>query len=164
MTQDSAPSPMIRPPKFLVCVDQNEESRVALRFACIKAQRQQGNVAILHVLPPADFQPLSVVADKVREERRQAGEQLLQHLSEEANLQTSVTPSLILKEGGVGDEIITAVMEDIQINMLVLGAAKQSSKRGKLIAWLATQLGDRLLVPMMIVPGNLTDQQIEQLS
>ena len=40
---------------FLVVVDESEELHVALRFACRRAQRTGGRVALLYVMEPSDF-------------------------------------------------------------------------------------------------------------
>lgn len=149
--------------KFLVCVDESPESLAALHFACIKAKKRGGLVDVLHVLPPADFQTLFSIADKMQEERRQEAENLLQKLADEAHKLTGITISILLREGPVGDEVIAAALEDYDANMLVLGVAPKAANRGKLIAWLASQMGDKLLIPMMLVPGNLTEQQMEEL-
>ena len=70
---------------------------------------------------------------------------------------------LLLREGAIGEEILAGVAEDPEINMLVLGMAHHTTARGKLAAWLAGQLGNKLFVPLLMVPGNLTDQQLEAL-
>ncbi len=50
----------VRTAKYLVCVDSREESRVALRLACMKANARGNSVGIVHVIAPADFfEPLS---------------------------------------------------------------------------------------------------------
>lgn len=163
-TETPLPDPALRPSKFLVCVDHREESRVALRLACLKARQRGGMVAILHVVQPADFQTLHAIADKMREERRQEAEALMQSLAAEALAVTGAPPSLILREGSTGDEILGAAMEDPDASMLVIGVAQQSNSRGKLVSWLAGQLANRLLIPLLLVPGNLTDQQIQSLT
>jgi len=149
-----------RTPKHLVCVDSREESRVALRLACMKAQARGSAVNILHIIPPADFQTLGAIADRMREERRAEGEQLLKKLADVANANHGITPGLILREGQAGDEILAVALEDPDINVLVIGVAPQSAGRGKLAAWLAGQLGSKLFIPLLMVPGNLTDEQL----
>ena len=151
-----------KPAKYLVCVDKREESRIALRLACMKARARGSSVDLLHVITPADFQTLGVIADRMREERRGEGEQLLKSLSEEAN-HYDIVPSLLLREGPVGDEILAVTQGDPDINIIVIGVAHHSAGRGKLAAWLAGQLSSKLFVPVLMVPGNLTDQQLEAL-
>lgn len=149
--------------KYLVCVDSREESRVGLRLACMKAAARGSAVSLLHVLPPADFQVVGAVADRMREERTQEARKLLDMLTAEAEATYGVKPGAILREGTVGDQILAAVLEDPEVSMLVISIAQQGAGRGTLSTWLAGQLGSKLLVPLLMVPGNLTDQQLQTL-
>lgn len=153
----------VRATKYLVCVDQREESRIALRLACMKANARGSEVAMLHVIAPADFQTLGAIADRMREERKREGQELLNTLAEEAYATYGIKPVTLLREGSTGDEIIAAASEDVNVNMIAIGIAQQTSGRGKLTAWLASQLGSKLFVPLLMVPGNLTDQQLQGL-
>ncbi len=152
-----------RAPKYLVCVDQREESRVALRLACMKAKARNGAVDILHVIAPADFQTIGAIADRMREDRQKEGEALLKQIANDASAAHGVTPGMILREGPTGEEIVAAALEDHDIIMVVVGIAQDSSARGKLSSWLAGQLGSKLFTPLLMVPGNLTDQQLQSL-
>jgi nucleotide-binding universal stress UspA family protein len=149
--------------KYLVCVDGREESRIGLQLACMKANARGCRVAMLHVTAPADFQTLGSVADLMREERRREGQALLDGLAEVAYATYGIKPIIMLREGSTGDEIVAAALEDLETNMVVLGIAQQTSGRGKLAAWLAGQLGSKLFIPILMVPGNLTDQQLQSL-
>lgn len=153
----------IKATKYLVCVDAREESKIALRLACMKANARGSEVCMLHVVQPADFQTLGAIADRMREERKQEGQDLLAVLAEEAFATYGIRPAMVLREGSIGDEIIAASLEDAEVNMIALGIAQQSNSRGKLAAWLAGQLGSKLYVPLLMVPGNLTDQQLQTL-
>ena len=149
--------------KYLVCVDGRDESRVALRLACLKSNARGHRVAILHVTAPADFQTLGTIADRMREERKIEGRKLLSTLAEEAFATYGIRPDMLLREGSAGDEIVTTVTADPDINMIAIGVAHHSAGRGKLAAWLASQLGSKLFVPLLMIPGNLTDQQLQTL-
>jgi nucleotide-binding universal stress UspA family protein len=149
--------------KYLVCVDNREESRVALRLACMKARVRGHRVTLLYVIAPSDFQTLGTVAERMREERMQEGQNLLNALAQEAITTYGVTPNTLLREGVVGEEIVATVNADPDINMIAIGVAHHISGRGTLTAWLAAQLGNKLFVPLMMIPGNLTDQQLQGL-
>ena len=151
------------PPKFLVCVDQHDESIAALTFACMRACTRGAVVDIVHVLPPADFQTLGMIADRMSEDRRSEGKQLLGRLSDEAEKISHVMPGLILREGNVGDELLKVVEELANVSILIIGTAHHTKGRGKLAAWLAQQLGQKLFVPLLMVPGNLNEDQIKAL-
>src|SRR5271163_1503371 len=83
--------------KYLVGVDQREESRVALRLACMKANARGSQVTIVHVITPADFQTLGTIADRMREERKREGRQLLETLAEEAFATYGIRPDILLR-------------------------------------------------------------------
>lgn len=148
---------------YLVCVDEREESRVAMRLACMKAKTRGYQVCLLHVLEPADFQTITTIAERMREERQQEGWRLLNTLAQEATTEYGAIPSLLLREGPVGDMIVSVLEEDAAMTMIVIGVAHASAGGGKLTTWLASQLGSKLLVPLLMVPGNLTDQQLQGL-
>jgi nucleotide-binding universal stress UspA family protein len=99
----------------------------------------------------------------MREEREKEGQDLLNSMAQEAETLYGIRPKLLLCEGSAGDKIVEMAMDDTSIIMLVLGVAHQHSARGKLAAWLGGQLGGKLLIPMLMVPGNLTDQQLSTL-
>lgn len=163
MTQESEKSR--NPSKVLVCVDKNEESRIAVRFAAWKAKKTNGVLEILHVIePPSDLQGFASLADKMKDERREETEGLLQSLADEAHKACEITPILMVQEGEIVEQIITAVEDDMEINLLILASAPESQRYSKLISQLSNQSGKKLTIPMMIIPGNLTDQQIEELS
>lgn len=160
MTQ---PEKKAAPPKFLVCVDQHEESLAALKFACLRAVTRGAIVELVHIMPPADFQTLGMVADRMNEERRSEAEQLLKRLSNEAIQLYGVSPLAVLREGNPGDEILKLVGEMGDVSILIIGTAQHMKGRGKLAAWMAQQLGQKLFVPLLMVPGNLTEDQIKAL-
>lgn len=150
--------------RYLVCVDGRPECRTALRLACMKAVARTGQIILLHIVPPVDFQTLGSIADRMRIERMREGEALLANLSAEAQTNFDITPTLLLLEGSAGDKIIETAMGDPNIVILVLGITQQQqSGKGKLSAWIAGQLGSSLLIPLLMVPGNLTDEQLSTL-
>ena len=160
----AAPAPVLRPAKYLVCVDDTDASAVAVRFACMKAHKRGGQVLALHVVEPADFQSLLAVADKMREDLHQHAQEVLDKIvASVADLEGLALETLI-REGKVEEEILTVATSDPDINMLVFGVEPDPARRGRRAAKLIAQLGDDLLVPMMLVPGNLTNQQIRELS
>lgn len=154
---------MKAPFKYIVCVNDNAPSRVALHFACLRAKKRGGTVEVLHVLPPADFQSLHLVADKMLEEQRQAAESMLRRLTDDAYAATGMTSSIDIRVGQVSDEIIAAT-KDQESATLVIAADHTETARSSLLNTLYSQLGDRLFTPILLVPGTLTVAQLERLS
>ncbi len=153
----------VKPPKYLVCVDSRDECLAALRLGCMKALARAGSVDMLYVTPPADFQTLGAIADRMRDERKREGEELLTRLAIQCEEQVGIRPALHLREGAVGEEIIAAAVSDPDVIMVVIGVAHAPGARGSLASWLASQLGNKLPIPLLMVPGNLTQQQLSLL-
>jgi hypothetical protein len=149
--------------KFLACVDHRDESKVALRLSCMKAQSRGGAVDMIHVITPADFQAIGAVADRMREEQKTEAEKFLATLANEAATTYGVAPRALLREGEIGEEIVKVASADADIICVVIGIAHQNNSRGSLASWLAAQLGGKLLTPLLMVPGNLTDEQLKNL-
>lgn len=164
LTHDNPPVVSYARTSILVCVNDNEHSRVALKFACAKSKKTGCLVSILHVLEPADYQGLSMVMDHIENDKRKVAEKLLHDMADLANQFSGVTPVLMLREGINGKEIVAVANQDHTIGMLVMGSSPETPGKGKLLSWLVGQLGKELLIPMIIVPGNLTEQQIEALA
>ncbi|MFQ5786088.1 MAG: universal stress protein [Alphaproteobacteria bacterium] len=150
--------------KFLVCVDHRRQSRVALRFACRRARNTGGTVSLLHVIEPPEFQHWMAVGDTMEGERREEAETLLQELSAEVNELAGIMPELVLRDGRVGEEILAQVAEDPTVDLLVVGAAAPDDKDFSLITFLAGKLVGHLPIPLVIVPGNLTDTEIDNMT
>lgn len=149
---------------YLVCVNQEKYSEVALHFACKMAARNKGNVIILHVMEPSDYQSFGGVAEKIREEKRAEAETLLATLGGKVQQWSGLLPVLTVREGLIEEEIIDLVANDRSINMMVLGVAPETSTKSKVLPPLVSALSSKLLIPMMIIPGNLTPKQIEELA
>lgn len=148
---------------FLVCVSDQKESEVALRFSCLRAKRRQAQVVILHVIPPDDFQGLFAVSDRMKQEKEEETQTLLNRMADLAMQYGGITPSVMLREGHLGEEIVKTTLENGDIIALVLGVQHDSPTAPKLLSWLTNKLGQELLTPIIVVPGNLTDAQIEAL-
>ena len=149
---------------FLVVVDETEEMRVALRYACRRARHTGGRVALLYVIEPADFQHWQAVGDLMREEARSEGEQLLQKLAAQVNELVGSIPILYVREGKVNDELFNLLDEEPGISILVLGANTGTRGPGPLVTALTGNMIGKLHVPMMIVPGSLSDEEIDAIS
>lgn len=154
------------PPRvFLVVVDETEEMRSALRYACRRAQHTNGHVALLLVTEPAEFQHWLGVGRVMEEEARVEAEQRAQTLAAEVFAQTGRMPVLHLREGKRADELVKLLQEDPTISLLVLAtAAGGAGSPGPLVTFLLSHLGRRVRIPVTLVPGELSAEEIDALS
>lgn len=149
--------------KFLVVVDDTPECRVALRYACGRAGSTEGQVALLRVIEPGDFQHWLSVEERMREEAREEAERLLQGLAAEISERVHIMPELVVREGAAFEEVLAQIDEDPQMRVLVLGAATGPEGPGPLVSALAGRMPGSMPIPVTVVPGSLTDEQIDEL-
>ncbi|MCE2509471.1 MAG: universal stress protein [Alphaproteobacteria bacterium] len=149
---------------FLVVVDPTKEMHTALRFACYRAHSTGGYVSLLYVLEPADFQHWMTVGELMRDEARAEAEEHLKQFSEEVNKLTGKMPVLFVREGVRSEELVKVLEEEPSISILVLAAASGPEGPGPLINHLVNKLAGKIRVPITIVPGDLTDEQLRLLT
>ncbi len=149
---------------FLCVVDDSEELSQALRFACRRAARTGGRVALFYVVEPAEFQHWVAVGDLMREERRVEAEEMLQVVASVVQKRTGTTPVIYIREGTITEELISLVDEETSISVLVLGAATGPEGPGPLVSYLVQKMAGRLRIPITIVPGSLSDEQIDAIT
>lgn len=157
---DTALSPRI----FLVVIDETAEMRVALQFAARRAAHTGGRVALLHVIEPSDLKEWMAVETLVREERREEAERLVEKLSAEVKDIAGTMPVVHIREGRRSDELLALIEEEPSISVLVLAAGTGAEGPGPLVTTLVGKMSGRMRVPITIVPGNLTDEQIAALA
>jgi len=149
---------------FLCVVDESEELGQALRFSCARAKRVGGRVALLYVIEPAEFQHWAAVGDLMREERRQEAEDLLKIISNIVYKRTGKMPIVYIREGIMSEQLMELIEQELDISLLVLGAASGSDGPGPLVSYLIQKMAGRLRVPVTVVPGSLTDEEIDAIT
>jgi len=146
---------------FLVVVDDSPEMPVALRYACLRVLKGGGRVALLRVVEPVEFHTFGAVGDLMAQEKRDEAEQLLQKLAAEVNRMTGAMPMLYVREGAPRDEVLALLDEEKAIKALVLASSTSAEGPGPLISALAGKHAHRLHKPMLIVPGSMTEEELE---
>ena len=149
---------------FLVVVDDSEEMRVALRFACLRARNTGGRVALLYVQEPAEFHHWLGVGELIQSERREEAEARLNELSTLAHDISGSVPVLFAREGKRGEELMRLLDEDPSISIVVLAASATGDGPGPIISYLMKQGGQRMRVPITIVPGGLDEDEVSKLT
>ena len=164
MSESPLEHPAAPPRIFLVVVDDSPEFSVALVYACRRAASVGGRVALLYVMEPIEFQNWRAIEELMREERRFDGEQVLQRHAKEVVRLTGSTPVFYLREGQRQDELLALLEEDRSITVLVLAAGSGSEGPGPLLSHFAASGYRRLRIPLTVVPGTLSEAEIEAVS
>lgn len=149
--------------KFLVVLDDSRECLNAMRFAAMRAAHTGGGVAILSVIPPDEFNHWIGVGEVMREEARERIHAHFEVFAKWMRDRQGVDPELVIREGESVAEIIAQVKEDPQIGVLVLGAGTDKKGPGPLVSQMARSSGS-LPIPITIVPGDLTKEQLEAIT
>ena len=88
---------------------------------------------------------------------------MLARASARANGIAGITPEQVIREGDTAEEILKLIDEDEDISVLVLAAGVDSEGPGPLVASLGSTAGT-FPVPIAIVPGHLTDAELDAMS
>ncbi|MYA89444.1 MAG: universal stress protein [Boseongicola sp. SB0662_bin_57] len=148
--------------KFLVILDDSRECLNAIRFAATGASRTGGHVQVLAVIPPEEFQHWIGVGEVMREEARERIHAHFEVFAKWMHDRRNVDPELVIREGEAVPEILAQIEEDGGIGMLVLGASPDNGGPGPIVTALSRRLGS-LPVPLAIVPGELSKEQLSQI-
>ncbi|MBO6602969.1 MULTISPECIES: universal stress protein [Paracoccaceae] len=149
--------------KFLVVLDDTRECLNAMRFAAMRAAHTGGGVEILSVIPPDEFNHWIGVGEMMRAEARERIEAHFNVFAKWMRDRQGIDPELVIREGEPVDEILAQVREDPEIGVLVLGAGTGKGGPGPLVTALTKSAGT-LPVPMTIVPGEMSKEQLEQIT
>lgn len=149
---------------FLVVVDESREWRAALRFACRRAQRTGGRVALFTTTDPVDFQHWIAVEQAMREERWEEAERRLRAVGEEVQAITGRLPVLHIREGYPVEELLALLATEPAVSVLVLAASAEGGDPGPLIRDLTSRRLGSLRLPVTIIPGRLSDADIDAIS
>jgi nucleotide-binding universal stress UspA family protein len=149
---------------FLVVVDESPEMPTALRYACRRAKRTGGRVALLYVMDPPESQQWGGVADLMRQEARQQAEQVVGAHAETAATLTGQPPAIHIREGKSREELLKLITEDRSISVLVLGSSSTNEGPGPLVAAFIGKAGGQLRIPLTIVPGGLSEAEVDAIA
>jgi len=153
--------------KFLVVADETPEFQTALRFACRRARSTGGYVALLRVIEPAVFEHWSGVREEIARQQREEAEAALQASAEYVQAETGLPPEFLIKEADSLRAALKQVLtDDPDIKIMVLAAAVGGRGPGPLVTSIAKEgvkWGARK-VPITIVPGDLSDDEIADLA
>lgn len=151
-------------PKLLVVIDDTEECDRAVYFAGRRAARIGGNVVMLRVLDTSDQgQQWLGVADVMRAEAHDEADAELKKYRGRVHGLAGIMPDCVVREGDMAEEILKLIDEDEDIFILVLAAGIGSEGPGPLVTTIGRTAGD-FPIPVAIVPGHLSDEEIDALS
>ena len=157
----SSPANPRNPRKFLVVIDKTKESAVALRFATRRAQHTGGRVTLLCAATPPDFQQWRGVEEIMRDEAYAEAEGMLHEAAKVVNELSGILPELVILYGHTTECVGQLLRYDQDISILVLASGTGKEGPGPLVSMFGATVQS---IPVTIVPGNFTDDQIDALA
>lgn len=150
--------------KFLVVIDNTPECSRAVAYAAKRSERTNGGLVMLYVIKPSEFQHWLGVENIMRAEAQQEAEAILSRYQTLARETAKIDPEQVILEGSANEAIAELIEEDEDIAILVLAASVESDGPGPLVSSFTRTMSNHFPIPMTIVPGDLSDEDINALS
>jgi len=151
-------------PKYLVVVDDSPECDRAIYYATRRVSRIGVGMIMLRVIDIEDRnQQWLGVADIMKAEAHEEANAALERFAARANGIAGITPERVVREGGTAKQILDLIEEDEDIAILVLAAGTSKDGPGPLVTSVGNTAGD-YPIPVAIVPGHLSDEEIDALA
>jgi nucleotide-binding universal stress UspA family protein len=151
-------------PKFLVVVDETPECERAIHFAARRAARTGASLLMVAVTaPPDNFEWLGVGETMLAEAAAET-EDRLDLAAGHARAAAGIEPERVTRVGSKVEEIVKLIEEDEDISFLVLAAGIGKDGPGPLVSTLAGRTSSTFPIPVVIVPGGLSEEEIDALA
>ncbi len=151
-------------PKFLVIVDETEECGRAVRFAARRVLRTGARLIMLSVVDASDFQHWLGVGDLMKQEANERAEALIDAYEQACKSLGDIACERVVRTGTKADEILKLIEEDEDIAYLTLASGTGSEGPGPLVSMIGGRASQMFPVPVVIVPGSLSDAEIDALA
>ncbi len=154
-------SAAIRRRKFLVVVDETPEAKVTLRFAARRAEHTGGVVSLAHIMAIPDTQTWRGVEELMREEAEAEAEATLYDAAKYVHDLNGNISEVVMLEGKKREALLALIKQDPAISILVLASGSGREGPGPLVSAVAGTSSTSYPIPVTIVPGTLTEKEID---
>ena len=146
--------------KFLVVIDGTDECDRAVTFAAYRVKRTGGTVKLLAIIEPDQFQHWLGVEKVMRAEALAEADALLELRKNRIKSIGNIKVETVVLEGHKAETVEKLIKEDKDIAILVLASGTSSEGPGPLVSAFASRSSNALPIPVTIIPGGLSDEQI----
>jgi len=148
---------------YLVIIDETDEALVALRFASRRAVRTDGSLHLLALVPPQPFNAFAGVQATIEQEAHDRAEALVSAAASNIFSESGKMPVISVKTGDGVKVVRDYLGEHPEVSALVLGAAREGGP-GPLVSHFTGSAAGQLACPVFMVPGSLSEADIDRLS
>lgn len=149
--------------KFLAVVDDTPECSRALRFVARRAARINATVLLLAVVTPPEDETWLGVGEMMQAEAEDKAAATLEMAAASVRSIAGLEPERVIRTGAKATEVNALIDEDEDVALLVLAAGTGSAGPGPLVTSLAAK-SSGFAIPVAIVPGQITDEEIDALA
>jgi len=147
--------------KYLVVIDDTEECDRAVYWAAKRAGRTGSQLIMLRLVDTGEHnQQWLGVADIMKAEATEEANAALDKFAARAKAIANIAPDRVIRQGDPAEEIVKLIDQDADIGILVLAAGTAKEGPGPLVTSLAKTAGS-FPIPVAIVPGHLSDEEID---
>ena len=147
--------------KFLVVIDESKELEKAIYFAANRAIHTEGELSLLYIVDPAVNAQWSRIENLIEQEATSEAKKLCRIWSQKIKSRFGIESEVIIKMGDRCEELLKLVQEDTSIRFLVLASSANNEEPGPLIKALTGKKIKNLSIPMVIIPGSLSEKDID---
>ncbi|MBW8785213.1 MAG: universal stress protein [Novosphingobium sp.] len=148
---------------YLVIIDESEEALTALRFAARRAAKTDGTVHLLAMVAPQPFNAFAGVQATIEEEARARAEALVTAAAGSLLSESGRMPVISVIQGEAEKVVRDYLAEHPEVSALVLGTAKDGGP-GPLVAHFTGAHVSHLPCPVFVIPGGLSNEDIDRVS
>ncbi len=151
--------------KFLVVLDETPECEKAVYFGAARARSTGSMLTMLYVVEPEGFAHWLAVEELAREEGEQKARALFRLYRQKLDKWDfgDLPVEEVIRHGGKCEQIRELENEDPDISFLVLGASTSKEGPGRLVTNLITKGAAGFPTPIVIIPGDMTFEEIDAL-
>ena len=147
--------------KFLVVVDDSDELKNAIYFAVNRAIHTEGKLSLLYIVDPAIDAQWARIENLIEQEATSEAKKICRGWSQKIKKRFNIESEIIIKIGDRTEELLKLVKEDSNIRFLVLASSANNENPGPLITSLTGKKIKDLSIPIVIVPGSLSEKDID---
>lgn len=150
--------------KIIVVVDGSPEARIAIRFAAARSVHiEGGHLVLLHAIQPGEFHHWLGVADRMREEAYEEATEMMNDVADRVEDYCGALPEIVILEGEP-KQVLQEYMEKQEDLFGLVLASNPDGNPGPLVDYFSGPLVCTLKCPLFIVPGALTDDEVDNLA
>ncbi len=150
-------------PTILTCVDTTNPSITALRYACYRAKKLGFSLQVLAVMENSHKNML-FGSKAISQDKKKHIEKHLQKLLDDLHKEIQIVPAVSIREGDIATEIAREIKSIPNCVTLFLGKSYNPLSDNTVLPKIIQKIGDKIRIPVTIIPENLSEDYFKALT